>query len=104
VLAELRRLYAGGSDDLVVVDDATIERDWGWVFFYNTARYVETGDRMHMLFGNAPFIVNRHTGEVRGTGTARSIEHYIKKYERELRTRRGVLAKIRALLPRGLRR
>ena len=39
------------------------------------------------LAGNAPYIVNRHTGEIRTTGTAQPIEQYIEEYERELARR-----------------
>ena len=42
---------------------STIEKEWGWVFFY------------------------RHTGEVRSTGTAYPSELYIAEYERELARR-----------------
>jgi hypothetical protein len=90
VVAELGRQqergYASAPKDLVVVDEATIERPWGWVFFYNSKRFLETRDFLHALAGNAPpFIVNRHTGEMRATGTAYRTEHYIAEYERSLR-------------------
>jgi hypothetical protein len=61
--------------------------DWGWVFFYTSERYLKTGDFRYAVAGNAPYIVNRHTGEVRVTGTAYSIEHYIDEYERGLARR-----------------
>ena len=34
-----------------------------------------------MLGGNAPFIVNRASGEIIETGTAYEIDRYIKDYE-----------------------
>jgi hypothetical protein len=83
VLAELERpaesQYTDDPTDLVVIDECTIERDWGWVFFYTSDRYLKTRDIRYALAGNAPYIVNRHTGEVRVTGTAQPIE-----YERRL--------------------
>jgi hypothetical protein len=80
----LRYRYASHPTDLVIVDESTIEREWGWVFFYTSDRYLKTRDVRYALAGNAPYIVNRHTGAVRVTGTARPIEHYIAEYEREL--------------------
>ncbi len=65
-------------------DGLTIEKPWGWVFFYNSQRYLETRDDQYQLFGNAPFIVNKLTGEIRGTGTAKPIEFYISEYEATL--------------------
>jgi hypothetical protein len=91
VVAEIERPpkynYASTPRDLVVVDEHTIERAWGWVFFYNSARYLETREFRYALAGNAPYIVNRHTGEVRVTGTALPIEDYIAEYEKSLSSR-----------------
>jgi hypothetical protein len=70
--------------EVVIVDSATIERAFGWVFFYQSREYVETGDFAHRLVGNAPLIVNRLTGEVRSTGTAHPTEYYLTEYEASL--------------------
>lgn len=90
VVAEIERPpkynYRGTPRDLVVVDEHTIERTWGWVFFYNSKRYLETREFRDALAGNAPYIVNRQTGDLRVTGTAHPIEHYIAEYERSLAT------------------
>lgn len=67
--------------DCVVLESKTIEKPWGWVFFYQSKSYVETGDFREMLGGNAPIIVNRNTKELTYTGTAYDIEHYIREYE-----------------------
>jgi len=71
------------GDVCVVVDDATIEEPWGWVFFYQSRRFLETGDNSSRLAGNAPIIVNARTGVATVTGTAYPVEHYIAEYERE---------------------
>jgi hypothetical protein len=81
---ELKKISADTDTDLVLLDDETIERHWGWVFFYNSRAFIETGDYSEALAGNAPFIVNRMTGEVTLTGTAMPIEHYISEYEATL--------------------
>ena len=73
------------NDTLVVCDEATIERKFGWVFFYDSKRHRETGDFKFAVAGNAPYIVNRFDGTVVSTGTAHDVEHYIAEYERQLR-------------------
>lgn len=73
------------GDVLVICDEATIERPFGWVFFYDSKRHLETGDFRHALAGNAPLIVNRHTGALVPTGTAREVHEYIAEYESQLR-------------------
>jgi len=72
------------DEEWVIVDDYTIEKPWGWVFFYNSREYVSTGDPQYQLIGNAPYIVNKATGELADTGTAEDIEVYISRYEATL--------------------
>lgn len=67
--------------ELAIIDDETIEKEYGWVLFYQTKDYLKTGDFADTLVGNAPYIVNKYTGEVIETGTAYPIEDYIAEYE-----------------------
>jgi hypothetical protein len=69
------------SVDYVVLEDKTIKKDWGWVFFYPNKAYLRSGDSLDMLAGNAPIIINRKTAQLMHTGTAHTIEFYINEYE-----------------------
>jgi hypothetical protein len=73
--------------ELVVLESNTIEKNFGWVFFYDTRRHVETKDFRFALAGNAPIIVIKESGVVQETGTAYPLEHYVselsEKYKRE---------------------
>lgn len=60
----------------------TIERDYGWVFFYQSVAFVRTGDFGDLLLGNAPFVVRKADGRVIVLGTAHSTDWYLKEYER----------------------
>ncbi len=57
---------------------------WGWVFFYQSEQFLETGNPSHQLAGNAPIIVNRISAEIRTTGTVYPVETYIAEYENSL--------------------
>ena len=70
---------------LVVVSER--EYDFGWVFFYNTKEYVDSGDPVLGLVGNAPLIVDRTDGQLYVTGTAHHLEHYIEEYRQGTRRR-----------------
>jgi ribosomal protein L7/L12 len=59
--------------DLVILDEATEEHSFGWVFFYR--------GRKQLLCGNAPLIVDRQSGSVVTTGTAMPTEYYARNYE-----------------------
>jgi hypothetical protein len=70
------------KDTLVVLEEKTIERPWGWVFFYTSRLWHQTGELRYALAGNAPLIVERHSGRILPTGTALPVEQYIANYER----------------------
>lgn len=75
--------YAVKKTELAIIDDVTIEKEYGWVFFYETKEYLKTCDFVDTLVGNAPYIVNKYTGEVIETGTAYPVDEYIEEYEKE---------------------
>ncbi|NTG51895.1 hypothetical protein G6M04_31435 [Agrobacterium rhizogenes] len=54
---------------------------YGWVFFYNTQAYVQTGEIISALAGNAPFIIDADNGSLHVFGTAFSIDRYLQEYE-----------------------
>jgi hypothetical protein len=56
------------------------ERDFGWVFCYDSKAHVETGNITAALAGNAPLIVDRVDGQIYVTGTAFPLEHYVSEY------------------------
>ena len=85
----LSAAHEAAEPEVVIVDSATIERSFGWAFFYESRLYLQTGEFMHRLVGNAPIIVNRYTGEVVSTGTAHPTEYYLEQYEASLLSARG---------------
>jgi hypothetical protein len=72
------------DDEPIIVDEVTIERPFGWVFFYDSLRHQRTQNLSDHLAGNAPIIVNRFDGSLHVTGTARPAEEYIREYEANL--------------------
>ena len=73
------------SDDkleFVVLQDRTLATAFGWVFFYDTKEFVETGDELVRAVGNAPIIVDAKTGRLHSTGTARPLEYYLELYRK----------------------
>lgn len=72
------------ADPFVVVENSTIEKPFGWVFFYNSKRFVETGESRYRLAGNGPVIVNKHTGSVEFFGAAKPPLEFVAEYEQKL--------------------
>ncbi|MCA6924602.1 YrhB domain-containing protein [Pectobacterium versatile] len=53
----------------------------GWVFCFQSREYLETGDSSALLAGNAPFIIDKDSGEIHSLGTAYPIEKYLQDYD-----------------------
>ena len=71
-----------GQQPMVVVDEATVQRDYGWVFYYTTRRHRETGALEDYVAGNSPILVTRHDGVLHPMGASRTVEQYLADYER----------------------
>jgi hypothetical protein len=67
-----------------IVREATIAKPYGWIFFYQSKEFLDDGTPSTQLAGNAPIIVDRNNLELRVTGTAKPLEHYLKEYEETL--------------------
>lgn len=77
-LVELNR---EGSLDCVITHNQ-FEPGLGWLFFYTSRRFLETGAIRDALAGNAPFIV-RDTGDITVLGTAHPTEFYLTELRKE---------------------
>ena len=74
--------HVNRNTKLQILNDQIEEYEFGWVFHYNTARPIETGDVLDGMAGNAPLIVDRHSGQLLETGTARETDYYVNNYIR----------------------
>jgi hypothetical protein len=72
------------ADKAVLVEGGVLKRPYGWVFFYQSRGYVETGDPERMMGGNAPILVERCNGEIRVTGTGAPLDAYLAAYEKTI--------------------
>jgi hypothetical protein len=68
----------------IVLDERTIDRPYGWVFFYQNRGHLGAHDSSDAFGGNAPIIFNRCSGEYRLTGAERPTEEYLEEYEQTL--------------------
>jgi hypothetical protein len=77
------------THDLLVLKEKTIERPFGWVFFYVTREYEKTQDKKYLLPGTAPLVVLRANGHTDYLPTSippsRAIEIYEKRWEEQSR-------------------
>lgn len=74
---------------LIIVESGTEEHDFGWVFYWTSREYFETGDIRYALGGNAPLIVDREDGSLHVTGTARQTSEYVDEYRKKRAPKHG---------------
>ena len=81
VVAEIS---ASTQHNFVIQEEKTIERPFGWVFFYTTRRYLETHDPNGLVPGATPVVVLRADGSVDHLASsvppARAMEIYEKRW------------------------
>jgi hypothetical protein len=65
---------------LAIIEEATGEFEYGWVFFYQSEEYVRTGNEDALVGGNAPIIVDKLNATIHTTGTGKGHEEYIRLY------------------------
>jgi Immunity protein 35 len=68
------------GDRIAILDDKTAVAARGWVFFYNSARFIETHDFSSMLMSNRPVFVDRETGDLEYVRELGSTEEVIEAY------------------------
>jgi immunity protein 35 of polymorphic toxin system len=61
--------------EVAIVDSATLEKSYGWIFFYQSKRYLESGNFSDLLVGNAPIVIAKADGRTHQTGTAHPLQY-----------------------------
>ena len=85
VQAELLRRCQIPGDSFVIIDDLTVERPFGWVFFYDSKKYLDSGRVEDAIAGNGPVLVNKNSGHVEFCGSHKPVQSSIRDYEEKLR-------------------
>ncbi len=70
------------GNELVIQEEKTIEREFGWVFFATTRKYLETNDPKYLMPGIGPLVVNRVDGSAQFLSTSVHPRSAIDEYER----------------------
>lgn len=73
--------YHADDDCLVILSELTIEKDYGWIFFYQSRKYLETGEFSHILAGNGPVVFESESGAVHHLGSHKHPDELIRNFE-----------------------
>lgn len=83
VLSSIERDIAP-EEEVAIAEEYTLRTRYGWVFFYNTKAFLDTGDEMFALAGNGPVVLVESTGQVHYLGSAREVDVELRDFERKL--------------------
>lgn len=67
---------------VAIIESRTLQKPYGWVFFYNSRRFLETGNPLEALGGNGPIVVERAEGRLHQLGSALPPDASIAEFER----------------------
>ena len=83
--AEIAREAISGlkqGTEFVLLDDDTMEKDWGWVFQFGTKEYLRSGSPMDLVPGTGPLVVEKSDGGSSFLSTSVPGKVAIAEYER----------------------
>jgi hypothetical protein len=80
----VNRVYPYPDDEYVVIDEETITKDYGWLFFLVNKRYLETQNISNMLVGLGAVLFEKQSQNIIVFGSALSGESHLEQYEKEL--------------------
>lgn len=81
----LGELTATGGAAVALDGRTVLERDWCYVFFWNSVEFLQTGDEMAQLWGNAPIVVPRSGTAPFVVGTHRPVDQLLDEHEAQQR-------------------
>lgn len=69
------------SEDMDVILDKIIEKEYGWVIFSQSKEYIRTKDPIFMAIGSGGILVEKATGNTYEFGSAYSTDQNLQIYE-----------------------
>jgi Immunity protein 35 len=76
-----RHLAPKFVDKVVILENNTIEKSYGWIFFYQTRKWVETRKTRDGLIGNGPILIDKNTAKIVQFGSSGSLDYWCELYE-----------------------
>lgn len=65
-----------------IIDEYTMIRPYGWIFCYQSDKYLEIKELQYVAVGNAPIVFEKETGKMIVTGISHNIDYYMDLYEK----------------------
>ena len=76
-----RTLGSKFGDNIVLLEKETLTKEYGWIFFYQHRKWLETGKVRDALIGNGPILIDKQTGKIVQFGSAGTVDYWCQLYE-----------------------
>ena len=70
--------------EMIILDEYTVEKEYGWIFYWTSRAYHETGDFQYAIAGNGPILISRADGALYQCASAPPLEESIQAQEQRL--------------------
>jgi len=77
----VKKVRAMLGEDMDVIPDNIIEKEYGWVIFAESKEYMQTKDPVSMAVGSGGILIEKETGNTYEFGSAYSTEQNLQIYE-----------------------
>ena len=77
--------YEALDDELILIEKNTIFKCYGWIFFYDSKKFLDTRIEGFRIIGNSPVLFEKESGHIEELGTALPVGDYIDQYEQRMK-------------------
>jgi hypothetical protein len=77
----LDQLGADVPGGLAIDDRYTMTRPYGWVFFFNSRKFMQTEHESDAIAGNGPILIMAKSGQVHHFGTSAPFRQQLEEFE-----------------------
>lgn len=75
------RLGPKYGDNVVILENETVEKPYGWIFFYQHRNWIETRRVRDGFIGNGPILVDKRASKFVKFGSSGSVDYWCGLYE-----------------------
>jgi hypothetical protein len=76
--------YETKNDALVIREDYIVHKEYGWIFSYESKKYLETKEIRYRRVGNFPLLILKDSGKIYPVDNVEYLEKIVKEQQSHL--------------------
>jgi Immunity protein 35 len=85
VLTYLNSRNTVQGDTLAIREDFIVEKEYGWIFSYDSSKFIETGEFRYRRVANFPILIFKDNGEMFPVNIYSDLESIITEHNKRLK-------------------